>query len=128
MGNSLGTAPAELLPQTREVIDHRANQLRHLVRVDDHMAMGRSVQNAFAVQNKNARAARAIMMATAGRFRHPSHYFSEGDQRFGRVYGQRHAFGSANLPHMGFRDAISEGQASVIGRFALDTGFLPDRQ
>ena len=126
MGNSLGTAPAELMPQTREAIDHRANQLRHLVRVDDHMALGRSVQNAFAVQNKNARAARAIMLATAGRPRLPTHHPSEGDH--GRLYGRPHPFGSANFPHMGFRDAWSEGAASAVGRFALDTGFLPERQ
>ena len=64
MGNHLGTAHAELRPQTREAMEHRANQLRQLVGqayVDAHMGAGRALQNQYAIQNKNALAARHIM-------------------------------------------------------------------
>ena len=45
MGNHLGTAHAELQPQTREAMEHRANQLRQLVGsayIDAHMGAGRA--------------------------------------------------------------------------------------
>ena len=51
-----------------------------------------------------------------------THYASEGG------YERPHPMGNVNHPTMGFRNAWSEGAASAVGRFALDTGFLPERQ
>ena len=109
MGNALGTAHAELRPQTREHIEHRMLQLRHLVGeqyIDSQLDAGRKLQNQYAVRNRNDAAARAIMSMRMG-------------PRFGGS-----APGGSRRPHPMPRRALSEAAADA-GRMGLDTGFAP---
>ena len=104
MGNHLGTAHAELRPQTREAMEHRANQLRQLVGsayIDAHMGAGRALQNQYAIQNKNALAARHIMGLSTGR--------------------------TGSAPGGTFRRRQPRRARTDQGSLALDTGFLPAR-
>ena len=64
MGNSLGTAHAELRPQTRQDIENRAMQLKHLVGsqfIDAQLDAGRKLQNQYAIRNRNDAVARAVL-------------------------------------------------------------------
>ena len=102
MGHSLGTAHAELRPQTREDIEKRALQLKHLVGsqyIDAQLDAGRKLQNQYAIRNKNDATARAVMA----------------------LYPGRRVGGSAGGP---VRPALRV-TASDPGRPALDTGYLP---
>ncbi len=113
MGNHLGTAHAELRPQTRQAMEHRANQLRQLVGqayVDAHMGAGRALQNQYAIQNKNALAARHIMGL------HPG----------GRI-GSEPWGGGSGAPRRRRPRRAGGGSERSRGSLAIDTGFLTTR-
>ena len=93
MGNHLGTAQ----PQTREAMEHQANQLRQLVG-----SAYIDAQNQYAIQNKNALAARHIMGLSTGR--------------------------TGSVPGGAFpRRRRSRRARTEQGSLALDTGFLAAR-
>ena len=113
MGLHLGMAHAELRPQTRQAMEHRANQLRQLVGqayVDAQMGAGRALQNQMAVQNKNALAARHIMGL------HPG----------GRI-GSEPWGGGSGAPRRRRPRRAAGGSERSRGSLAIDTGFLTTR-
>jgi hypothetical protein len=152
LGNSLGSAHAELHPQDREAMEKRATQLKAIVgsrTIDGQMKAGRELQSQYAMSTRQQRAEEANARFGRGLLGRRMGIVDDAGERDALWYhldGSRHeSYPSASTPASSRRsshDSVSSGgqrrassvrsgrglfETSESCRSGYDVGYLPQR-
>ena len=150
LGNSLGSAHAELLPQDREAMEKRATQLKAIVgsrTIDGQMKAGRDLQSQYALSTRQQRSEEANARFGRGLLGRRMGIVDDAGERDALWYhldGRGHESypPSAPTPASSRRSSVSSGgqrrassvrsgrglfETSETGRSGYDVGYLPAR-